>query len=187
MLGGLLQKMGGGSPASTAAAKEELLEAVAPLKRGLTATEEDKARIDKLASALERRNPTKKPLASDLINGQWELLYTTSDSILGKSKPALLRPTGPIYQIIDAVALKARNKEGPPLFNEVSAELIPQSASKVKVQFKEFKILGLIPVKAPASAAGELDITYLDDELRISRGNRNNLFVLRMRNRNVKP
>lgn len=51
----------------------------------------------------------------------------------------------------------------------------------LQVQFKEFKILGLIPVKAPASAAGELDITYLDDELRISRGNRNNLFVLRMR------
>ncbi|KAL4452247.1 hypothetical protein ABPG75_007909 [Micractinium tetrahymenae] len=177
----------GGAASNTAAAKEELLEAVAPLKRGLTATADDKARIDKLASALERRNPTKKPLASDLINGQWELMYTTSESILGTNKPALLRPRGPIYQIIDAVALKARNKEGPPLFNEVSAELIPLSASKVKVQFKEFKLLGLIPVKAPPSATGELDITYLDDELRISRGNRNNLFILKMRNRSVKP
>lgn len=188
LFGGLLQKMGGsGTTAGNAAAKEELLEAVAPLKRGLSATAEDKARIDKLASVLERRNPTKKPLASDLINGQWELLYTTSESILGTNKPALLRPSGPIFQIIDAAALKARNKEGPPLFNEVSAELIPLSASKVKVQFKEFKLLGLFPVKAPASAAGELDITYLDEELRISRGNRNNLFVLRMRNRDVKP
>lgn len=37
----------------------------------------------------------------------------------------------------DAVALKARNKEGPPLFNEVSAELIPQSASKVKVRGRQ--------------------------------------------------
>lgn len=34
----------------------------------------------------------------------------------------------------DATALKARNKEGPPLFNEVSAELIPLSSSKVKVR-----------------------------------------------------
>lgn len=50
----------------------QLLEAVAPLKRGLTATAEDKARIDKLASVLERRNPTKKPLASDLINGGFQ-------------------------------------------------------------------------------------------------------------------
>lgn len=41
--------------------------------------------------------------------------------------------------------------------------------SKVKVQFKEFKLLGLLPIKAPPSAQGELAITYLDDDLRISR------------------
>lgn len=111
--------------------------------------------------------------------GQWELLYTTSDSILGMSKPAFLRPSGPIYQVIDAKALTARNKETAPLFNQVSAELIPESDSKVKVQFKEFKILGLVPIKAPPSAVGELAVTYLDDELRVSRGNRGNLFVLR--------
>lgn len=52
---------------------------------------------------------------------------------------------------------------------QVSAELIPESSSKVKVQFKEFKLLGLIPVKAPASATGELEVTYLDEELRVSR------------------
>lgn len=57
----------------------------------------------------------------------------------------------------------------------------PAGPPPLQVQFKEFKLLGLFPVKAPPSAAGELDITYLDDELRISRGNRNNLFVLRMR------
>ena len=46
---------------------------------------------------------------------------------------------------------------------------------------------GLIPVKAPASARGDLDTTYLDDELRVGRGNRGNLFVLRMADRSVKP
>eukprot|EP00887_Chlorella_sp_A99_P002132 scaffold21.g2132.t1 len=97
----------------------------------------------------------------------WELLYTTSDSILGTNKPAFLRPSGPIYQ--------------------VSAELIPESASRVKVRFLEFKLLGLIPVRAPPSAAGELDVTYLDEDLRISRGNRGNLFVLRMQDRGVRP
>ncbi|KAI3438114.1 hypothetical protein D9Q98_000555 [Chlorella vulgaris] len=174
--------------------KEELLEAIAPLKRGLVASEADRERIDKLASQLERLNPTKQPLASPNLNGQWELLYTTSESILGTSKPAFLRPSGPIYQIIDANTLTARNKETAPLFNQVSAELIPVSKSKVKVQFKEFKILGLIPVKAPESAVGDLDITFLDTDdsangslLRISRGNKSNLFILRMQNPNVKP
>lgn len=38
--------------------------------------------------------------SAELLNGQWELLYTTSDSILGKSKPFFLRPSGPIYQVI---------------------------------------------------------------------------------------
>lgn len=37
---------------------------------------------------------------ADLLSGQWELLYTTSASILGASRPALLRPTGPTYQVI---------------------------------------------------------------------------------------
>lgn len=42
----------------------QLLEAIKPLKRGLAASEDDKQRIDRLARQLERRNPTKKPLAS---------------------------------------------------------------------------------------------------------------------------
>ena len=50
--------------------------------------------------ALEKLNPTKAPLASPLINGKWELVYTTSASVVGSSKPAFLRPSGPIYQYI---------------------------------------------------------------------------------------
>lgn len=49
---------------------------------------------------MERINPTSKPLASPLLNGRWRLEYTTSDSILGTKKPALLRPSGPIYQYL---------------------------------------------------------------------------------------
>jgi hypothetical protein len=32
-------------------------------------------------------------------SGKWELLYTTSASILGTGRPPLLRPSGPIYQV----------------------------------------------------------------------------------------
>ena len=46
------------------------------------------------------------------------------------------------------------------------------SESEVNVQFKKFKILGLIPVTAPDSAKGSLDTTFLDEEMRISRGDR---------------
>lgn len=40
------------------------------------------------------------------------------------------------------------------------------------MQFKQFKVLGLLPVTAPASAKGKLDTTYLDKDLRISRGDK---------------
>ena len=61
---------------------------------------------------------------------------------------------------------------------QVAAELTPETKSRVGVQFKQFKLLGLIPITAPESAKGKLDTTYLDEELRVSRGDRGNLFVL---------
>jgi PAP_fibrillin len=36
----------------------------------------------KIASELEVLNTIKEPLKSDLLNGKWELIYTTSESIL---------------------------------------------------------------------------------------------------------
>lgn len=163
-----------------AALKEELLQAIEPVQRGATATEEDKEIIEELAARLEAVNPNPKALASPLLNGKWKLLYTTSGSILGLNKPFLFRPQGPIFQSLDSETLQARNMETWPLFNQVQASLTPTSASSVDVKFDEFKILGMFPIKAPDSARGYLDITYLDEDLRVSRGNLGNLFVLCM-------
>ncbi|GMH40858.1 hypothetical protein BSKO_08762 [Bryopsis sp. KO-2023] len=167
--------------------KAKLIEAIEPLGRGVSATSEDKANIESLVQALEEVNPNPESLASPLINGKWLLIYTTSDSILGTSRPAFLRPNGPIFQTIDAKNLKARNTETWPFFSQVSAELTPLSKSEVKVQFIEFKIFGLLPVKAPETATGRLDTTFVDEELRISRGDKGNLFVLKMADPEGKP
>jgi hypothetical protein len=80
----------------------------------------------------------------------------------------------------DAPALKARNNETWPFFNSVTAALTPQTKSKVLVKFIKFKIFNIIPIKAPDTAIGELDTTFVDSELRISRGDKGNLFVLKM-------
>lgn len=70
--------------------------------------------------------------------------------------------------------------EGWPFFNQVTADLTPLNSRKVAVKFDYFKIGGIIPVKAPGRARGELEITYLDEELRVSRGDLGNLFILKM-------
>nr|GFB49687.1 hypothetical protein [Tanacetum cinerariifolium] len=63
----------------------------------------------------------------------------------------------------------------------MTSDLAPVNAKKVAVQFDYFKILGLIPVKAPDTARGSLEITYLDEALRVSRGDKGNLFILWMK------
>jgi len=159
---------------------QQLLARIAPLNRGATASEDDKADVARLFADLEKANPTPKPLASPALNGRWRLLYTTSDSILGTKRPALFRPSGPIYQVLDGPGLAAENRETFPFFNRVVASLEPETASRVAVQFRRFFIFGLIPVDAPPTARGKLDVTYLDGRLRLSRGDKGNIFVLEM-------
>ncbi|PQP93028.1 putative plastid-lipid-associated protein 4 chloroplastic isoform X1 [Prunus yedoensis var. nudiflora] len=159
--------------------KEELLDAIASLDRGADATPEDQQTVDQIARKLEAVNPTKEPLKSDLLNGKWELIYTTSKSILQTQRPKFLR-SRVNYQAINADTLRAQNMESWPTFNQVTADLTPLNARKVAVKFDYFKIAGLIPVKAPGRARGELEITYLDEEIRVSRGDKGNLFILKM-------
>ena len=85
---------------------------------------------------------------------------------------------GPIFQTIDAGRLRAKNQETWPFFSSVTAALTPTSKSAVAVQFKTFRLLGFVAVTAPEAARGALDTTYVDDELRVSRGDKGNLFVL---------
>ncbi|GAB4851940.1 Probable plastid-lipid-associated protein 4, chloroplastic [Ancistrocladus abbreviatus] len=161
------------------AIKKELLEAIEPLDRGADASPEDQQRVDQITRKLEAANPTKEPLKSNLLNGKWELIYTTSKSILQTQRPKILR-SRINYQAINVDALRAQNMESWPFFNQVTADLTPLNSRKVAVKFDVFKIGGLIPIKAPGRARGELEITFLDEDLRVSRGDKGNLFILKM-------
>ncbi|RVW81069.1 putative plastid-lipid-associated protein 4, chloroplastic [Vitis vinifera] len=52
----------------------------------------------------------------------------------------------------------------------VTANLVPLNARRVAVKFDFFRIAGLIPIKSPGSGRGQLEITYLDEELRFLKG-----------------
>lgn len=92
-------------------------------------------------------------------------------------------PYLPSLQTIDAINKRAKNEECikplpflPVIKNSVDASIIPETKSKVKVRFETFN-LGPISFQAK-NAENFLDTTYLDKDLRISRGGRGNIFVL---------
>lgn len=188
--------------------KAELLEAIAGKNRGLLANEIDNVRVLSAIQQLEDTNPTRKPLeAKDLLNGDWRLLYTTSKGILGLDRFPLFK-MGQIYQCIRVSEAKVYNIAeivGLPMLEglvSVAATFEPVSESRVNVVF-ERSIIGLqrfLSYDTPAKLIrqiesgkkflpldfkidrgdrkGWLDTTYLDEDMRIGRGNEGNVFVL---------
>jgi hypothetical protein len=160
--------------------KKEILDIARRTNRGLNESATDRQNIIKIFEQLEKLNPTKETLSSSLVNAIWKLEYTTSDSILGRGRNPKV---GPILQEIDAIKRFAQNSEVVKYFNfikvpqKVTAEIIPTSKTKCDVQFKRFTI-GPISFNAPKSFKGTLDVTYLDEDMRLSRGDKGNYFVL---------
>lgn len=191
--------------------KAELIEAIAPTNRGLLASDSDRKVIQAAITRLEGRNPTPSPLtATDLLAGDWRLLYTTSQELLGIDRVPLAR-LGQIYQSIrlaDQRIFNIAEVEGPWLSGIVcvSARFQPVSDKRVNVAF-ERGVLGLqnwLDYRYPSQfieklesteklslfqgidfrinsdrQQGWLEVTYLDQDLRIGRGNEGNLFVLK--------
>ena len=188
--------------------KSELLEAIAGKNRGLLASEIDNVRVLSAIQQLEDQNPTPRPLeAKDLLEGNWRLLYTTSRDILGIDRFPLFN-LGQIYQCIRTAEAKLYNIAeivGVPFLEGlvcVSANFEPVSERRVNVKFDR-SIVGLqrffsyqspdkfikdietgkkfLPLDfslANRERQGWLDITYLDEDMRIGRGNQRNVFVL---------
>jgi hypothetical protein len=162
--------------------KRLILDLANECKRGLTASDEQKDEMEKLFVRLEALNPTRNPLTSKKpsVNGDWDLMYTTSDSILGKGGAPRV---GPIIQNIDTTTLSAKNSEIVRygfinVQRSVTAVLSPVNGKFTEVKFKRF-MLGPIGFDAPKDKfKGALDITYLDEEFRLTRGDKGNIFVL---------
>jgi hypothetical protein len=188
--------------------KVSLLDAIAGTNRGLLATREQKQSILAAIANLEDFNPTPRPLeASDLLNGNWRLIYTSSKALLNLDNFPFYR-LGQIYQCIRVETTSVYNIAelyGLPYLEglvSVAAKFEPVSTNRVKVKF-ERSIFGsqrLIDYKNPEifiqqieagnkfsafdfaikseSQQGWLDITYIDSDLRIGRGNEGSVFVL---------
>ena len=157
---------------------------------------------------LEDFNPTPRPVeANNLLDGNWRLLYTTSKALLNLDRIPFYK-LGQIYQCIRVETTSVYNIAeiyGLPYLEgliSVAAKFEPVSGRRVQVKF-ERSIIGLksligysspenfiqqietdnnfmaidVPIQSDTQQ-GWLDITYLDSDLRIGRGNEGSVFVL---------
>ncbi len=213
--------------------KTDLRNAIAKTNRGISTTESERQAIASIIARVEDTNPTPDPLsAADLLAGDWRLLYTTSQELLGLGRIPFatlrniyqcVRPeTSRIYNIAEINSLPfceglvsvvadfapapSEEPEGPASAKDsVAVAVGTLSQRRVNVKFNRavFGLQRVLGYQSPAQyieqlqstekfsllqgvdfainsdrQQGWLEITYLDKDLRIGRGNQGSLFVL---------
>jgi PAP_fibrillin len=153
---------------------------------------------------LEAASPVPAPAASNAaaVGGAWRLLYTTL-TVLGRKRVRLAIGTknkpgfvmlGPLYQVVDVGASETTNivvfklaLGGSGTF-KLTAGYETVSSTRVAVTTKSAvlepqkleELLGdnIALLSQIFDPTGHLDITYLDDDLRIGRDDKGEIFVL---------
>ncbi|WP_103669551.1 PAP/fibrillin family protein [Pseudanabaena sp. BC1403] len=189
--------------------KANLINAIAPVNRGLQMSENQRKMIFSAVAYLEELNPTPAPTQTpELLDGNWLLLFTTSQELLGIDRFPLYK-LGNIFQCLRVAEGKIFNVaeiKGMPLLSgivSVCANFTVVSEKRVKVNFERLvagsqsligyrdvnsfidtlrspkKLLAIDFQIKREDQKGWLETTYLDHDLRIGRGNEGNLFVLK--------
>ncbi|CAI7854639.1 unnamed protein product [Closterium sp. NIES-54] len=186
--------------------KQRLLRAVGGTQRGKAASPQQRDQILQLIEQLEAANPTPSPMLSPLLAGTWALVYiapteastNTLDAseegpFLARLKPAVfggVRQKASL-QIIHPDEGRAENVA---LFTawgvdgklQIDAECkAPEQESmqgvRSTVRFISFKLsLGPLSFTLPLSLispTGWIDVTYIDEEVRVTRGDKGSVFL----------
>ncbi|MBP0008386.1 MULTISPECIES: PAP/fibrillin family protein [unclassified Roseofilum] len=188
--------------------KDRLLEAIAGTNRGILASATEKQAILSYVVQLEERNPNPCPTEfPELLSGDWRLLYTTSAELLNIDRIPLYQ-LGQIYQCIrvdEQAVYNIGELDGLPYLDSlvsVRANFSVVNERRVNVRFNRgiFGLQRVLGYESPSqmiekiqesatfwpfdfpiseeNQKGWLDITYLDRDLRINRGNKESVFVL---------
>jgi hypothetical protein len=167
------------------------------------------AEIEQLTTELESLNPNPEPLlyATALLDGAWQLQYSTAREIRSLDSLPLGLKVGKVQQVIDVahksffnlaqvkhpLGLISGNVKVTASFEPAKEDVSPPQHKRINVYFdKRYlsieKIFGIntpqlnpfkvVPANNPQNRIATLDITYLDETLRIGRGGDGSLFIL---------
>ncbi|CAI9279924.1 unnamed protein product [Lactuca saligna] len=177
--------------------KKQLVDSFYGTSRGLTATSETRAEVVELITQLEAKNPTPAPTeALPLLNGKWILAYT---SFIGLGSTTAIT-TNAKFEVRSPKRVQIKFDEGiigtPQLTDSIEIpenveflgqklDLSPFKGLLTSVQDTASNVAKTISSQPPlkfsisqTNAESWLLTTYLDEELRVSRGDGGSVFVL---------
>ncbi|KAL9270019.1 Plastid-lipid-associated protein 6, chloroplastic-like protein [Drosera capensis] len=175
-----------------ASLKLKLLSSVSGLNRGLAATEEDIKKADDAAKELEAvGGPVDLSVNIDKLQGKWKLISSSSLSscTFGGSRPG--PPTGRLLPITLGQVFQRSDTVSKDFDNIVELELgapWPFLRDLVRIKFQKTTVKSygnlsqLPPLEIPRipdalqppsnTRSGEFEVTYIDSDSRITRGER---------------
>ena len=157
------------SSSSVSDLKQKLVKLTKNTNNGVSASQASRLEIDSVVNELERLNPTKSLTNTKLLDGNWELLYTTNEgSSAGKLGPFV----GKVNQIIDFDAKQYVNTVS--LFGNLIVASLDATWNKksdkaweVIFQSLKFELFGIKVKQSSLSAVGIWRKSYIDNNLRI--------------------
>ena len=166
----------GNCPAHPLLLKQTVEQLVAGKKNGLGCTVAEAAEIEEVVGMLEAQNPTAAPAQSELLDGTWHLLYTsTKGGSAGKLGPFV----GAVTQVMDLGAASYANNvrlRGVRATLDAHWETLDPTTWKVIFDTITIRVLGrrLLSKPFPPTATGIWRMTYLDSRLRVLRASGSN-------------
>jgi hypothetical protein len=175
--------------AERASAKASLLAAVVSTNIGRDCDANQLAAVRAATLQLESLNPTKAPAKSTLMRGRWSAVFTNSRQLLGMDKILqLTRQSGPVYMAHDLEESRSEWQYTWPVKVERANLKVNEAGNGFSMSFEQTKIFGLfgMPGSSKAKEYGELEITYLDLDMMLARGENQTVYVFVQTNSNYR-
>ncbi|CAI7736814.1 unnamed protein product, partial [Closterium sp. NIES-53] len=152
---------------------------VTPQERLLLAIQRKQPGVEQLLAPVAAINPTRNPASSDLLPGRWRLLWSSQASEANRVQ-RLTAGFAKNFQVVSEDGSRLENivELLPAVLLRAAAEAYVVGPARTEVYIDATTLeVGALKVDLPITGQGYIDQLYLDETLRVSRGNAGSLFV----------